>query len=661
MSWDDGLLPEQAVAAKYTGTHSRLLAGPGTGKTRTLTRHICFLIGELGVSANSVLTITFTRAAARELRQRVAGELGEDHNPRISTLHSFALRQLLKNSDRITDLPQPLRIADDWEEENIILKDLRALLGLARTEDARNLLNQLSSDWQSLTAEEEDWENRFPNPGFLGAWREHRQVYAYTLRSELVYQLKKSLEQRSDFELEGPIEKLLVDEYQDLNRCDLAVVEYIAKRGAELFVAGDDDQSIYGFRKAHPDGIRRFTDDFPSSKALSLTICKRCDKNILSLGLFVAKQDHRRIDKNIRCEEGREDGEVFLLNFTDQYAEADGIADLCATLIKHKNLQPQDIMILLRTDRNGIFSEPIQKKLSDIGIESATTYANDPFQEDGRKLWAFLRLATNIEDSLAWRTVLEIWCNGFGKQSVWTMYNLARGRGETFAQTVVAVRADKSILPQSYQVRIGRAIDKVCDQLTTMFSCEEDKQFTSPDELMEVVQAAASCIFADSNECLPSIQYLEKTARNLKELSLEKLVNSVGITNDEIEQETEENKINISTMHRAKGLTAKAVIVAAAEDEHIPGRANAEPEFGDERRLLYVSLTRPEHHLFITYCDKRTGQQKHTGRTSGIESRSLTQFLRDCSHLPKHGPEFVSKYKTESHFNQIVPFLEPYL
>ena len=649
MSWDEGLLPEQAVAAKYTGTHARLLAGPGTGKTRTLTRHICFLIGELGVSANSVLTITFTRAAARELRQRVAGELGEDHNPRISTLHSFALRQLLKNSDRITDLPQPLRIADDWEEENIVLKDLRALLGLARTEDARNLLNQLSSDWQSLTAEEEDWENRFPNPGFLGAWREHRQVFAYTLRSELVYQLKKSLEQRSDFELEGPIEKLLVDEYQDLNRCDLAVVEYIAKRGAELFVAGDDDQSIYGFRKAHPDGIRRFTDDFPSSKALSLTICKRCDKNILSLGLFVAKQDHRRLDKNIRCEEGREDGEVFLLNFTDQYAEADGIADLCATLIKHKNLQPEDIMILLRSDRNGIFSEPIQKKLSDIGIESVTTYANDPFQEGGRKLWAFLRLATNIEDSLAWRTVLETWCNGFGKQSVLTMYNLARGRGETFAQTVVAVRADKSILPQSYQVRIGRAIDKVYDQLTTTFSCEEDKQFTSPDELMEVVQAAASCIFADSNECPPAIQYLEKTARNLKELSLEKLVNSVGITNDEIEQETEENKINISTMHRAKGLTAKAVIVAAAEDEHIPGRANAEPEFGDERRLLYVSLTRPEHHLFITYCDKRTGQQKHTGRTSGIESRSLTQFLRDCSHFPKHGPAFVSKYKTESH------------
>ena len=648
MAWDEGLLPEQRTAAKHTGTHARLLAGPGTGKTRTLTRHICFLIGEAEVPASSVLTITFTRAAARELRQRVTRELGEDQDLRISTLHSFALRQLLRNSDRITNLPQPFRIADDWEEENIILKDLKALLELSRIEDARDLLNKLSSDWQSLTAEEEDWENKFPNPQFLGAWREHRRVYGYTLRSELVYQLKKVLEQRSDIELEGPIEQLLVDEYQDLNRCDLAVVNHIAKQGTELFVAGDDDQSIYGFRMAHPEGIRRFTTDFPGTNALSLTICKRCDKNILSLGLFVAKQDPKRINKDIWCEEGREDGEVFLLKFEDQNAEADGIADLCATLLNQENLRPEDIMILLRSDRNGVFSEPIQNKLSNIGIGSTTTYANDPFKEDGRKLWAFLRLEINIEDSLAWRTVLETWYIGFGKQSIRTMYDLARDRGETFAQTVAAVRADKSILPNSYQNRIPNAIEEVYDQLATMFNVESDKQFTSSDELMEAVQAAASCIFADSDERPPAIQHLEKTARELKTLSLENLVNSVGITNDEIEQETEESKVNISTMHRAKGLTAKAVIVAAAEDEYIPGRSNAEPEFGDERRLLYVSLTRPEHYLFITYCDKRTGKQKYTGRTSGTEIRSLTQFLHDCSHTPQYGPEFVSTYKTES-------------
>jgi DNA helicase-2/ATP-dependent DNA helicase PcrA len=266
MAWDDDLLPEQRTAAAHVGSHARLLAGPGTGKTLTLARHACFLVAERNVPPGNILAVTFTRAAARELRQRVQKELGEEQCPRISTLHSFALRQLLKNATRITDLPQPLRIADDWEERHIILEDLKTLLNLGHIDEARDLLGELSADWQSLTADEADWERRFPDPRFLGAWREHRRIYGYTLRSELVYQLKKALAQRGDFELEGPLEHFLVDEYQDLNRCDLAVVREIASRKVELFIAGDDDQSIYGFRKAHPEGIRRFPQDYPGAK-----------------------------------------------------------------------------------------------------------------------------------------------------------------------------------------------------------------------------------------------------------------------------------------------------------------------------------------------------------------------------------------------------------
>ena len=150
MTWDDNLLEAQRAAAAHIGTHARLLAGPGTGKTLTLTRRICFLVTERNIPAENILALTFTRAAARELRQRVTNELGEDQSPRISTLHSFALRQLLKNAMRIKELPQPLRIADDWEERNIVLTDLKALLELPRIKDARDLLNELSADWQSL-------------------------------------------------------------------------------------------------------------------------------------------------------------------------------------------------------------------------------------------------------------------------------------------------------------------------------------------------------------------------------------------------------------------------------------------------------------------------------------------------------------------------------
>ena len=199
MPWDDDLLDAQREAAAHTGSPARLLAGPGTGKTLTLTRHVCFLIAEKGISPGTIQIATFTRTAAQELRVRITDAVGAGTTPHISTLHAFALQQLIRNEAGITILPLPLRIADDWEEHSIILEDLKSQVDLPRIQDTQELLNQMSADWQSLTADESDWGRRFPNPRFLGAWQEHRDIYGYTLRAELVYRFKKVLEQRGDF------------------------------------------------------------------------------------------------------------------------------------------------------------------------------------------------------------------------------------------------------------------------------------------------------------------------------------------------------------------------------------------------------------------------------------------------------------------------------
>src|SRR5262249_20654269 len=159
-----------------------------------------------------IVALTFTRAAAHELRKRIEQHLGKGCKLRISTLHSFALRQLLRNSSKITSLKQPLRIADDWEERRIILEDLKALLELKRVDEASKLFNRLSADWQSLTADEAGWDERFPDPKFLGAWQQHRGIYGYTLRAELVYQLKRALEQHGNFDLGHQPTHLIVDE-----------------------------------------------------------------------------------------------------------------------------------------------------------------------------------------------------------------------------------------------------------------------------------------------------------------------------------------------------------------------------------------------------------------------------------------------------------------
>lgn len=437
MSWDEKLTEEQKTAASHFGGHACLLAGPGTGKTLALTRHICYLVEEQNIEPSKILVITFTRAAAHELRQRVKAELGNDKMPIISTLHSFALRQLLRNLRIITTLPQPLRIADDWEERHIILEDIKKLLNLKRIDDASKYFNLLSADWQTLTADESNWNESFPNPAFLGAWREHRERYGYTLRSELVYQLKRALEQSSDFIIEGPPRYLIVDEYQDLNRCDLAIIEAIKNRGADVYIAGDDDQSIYGFRKAHPAGIRRFKDDFAGAKKIDLSLCKRCDPKILDISLFVARQDYQRLEKPIHSEEGRSQGAVAILRFTDQSAEANGIAIICQNLIQRNGLNPHDILILLRSDRNRVFSSEIRTHLEKLEIPVATASEDGPLSDpSARQVLSVLRLIDNPEDHLAWRTLLQVRKNQIGESTIDKLYALSNNKGLRFTGAV---------------------------------------------------------------------------------------------------------------------------------------------------------------------------------------------------------------------------------
>lgn len=653
MAWDDNLLPEQRTAAAHSGNHARLLAGPGTGKTLTLTRHICFLVEEYHVAPQEIVAVTFTRAAARELRRRVESVLEAGSAPRISTLHSFALRQLLRNATRLTALPQPLRITDDWEERHIIHEDLKALLGLSRVDDAKNLLNDLSADWQSLTADDGDWEIRFPNPQFLAAWREHRNIYGYSLRAELVYQLKKGMEQRGDFQLEDDTRHLLVDEYQDLNRCDLAVVQQIASRGVELFVAGDDDQSIYGFRKAHPEGIRRFLTDYIGSRELVLELCKRCDQNILDLGLFVAGQDHRRIDKIIKPEPGRTPGEVSILRFLDQDNEAAGVARICRHLIDRHGLQPDDILILLRLDRNAAFSTPLRQQLDAANVPTVTvTEGAGPLDtQQGRTLLALLRLIRNPNDHLSWRTLMMTFCTNVGAGTIGALYDLCRTRGEGFAQVILAAESDPNIISSSHRNRIARGISQIRTQLQSLLP-NGGGDYGSCDSLMAAMSQAAEQVINDINERNLIMAQLTLAAETNNATSVGGLIRATEVAGEDIEQELEAGKVNILTMHRAKGLTAKAVVVVAAEDEYIPGRAQGEA-VGDERRLLYVSLTRAKHHLFVTYCDKRTGQQTRTGRPAGCDqttgkpfwrkNRSLTQFLRDGHKTPDSGQTFIQR------------------
>jgi DNA helicase-2/ATP-dependent DNA helicase PcrA len=646
MQWDDGLLDDQRVAASHVGSHVRLLAGPGTGKTLTLARRVVYLMNEEGVLPQRILALTFTRAAAFELRKRIASMLGDLNSelPRIATLHSFSLRQLLLNASKIESIPQPLRIADDWEERHVILEDLKRILNY-KVKTVRERFHSLSADWQTLIADGEDWEDRFIDPRFLGAWRKHREVFGYTLRSELVYQLKKSLEQTEDFLFESEYTYLLVDEYQDLNRCDLAIISHIRDRGVEIFGAGDDDQSIYGFRYAHPEGIRRFNEDHIPSESLTLGTCVRCDRKIIKFSLFVANLDPRRLEKPLRHRSDADEGEVHILRFKNQMFEAEGIVVICKYLIEKKDYTPNDILILMRTDRNKVFSKVVYDALEAKNIPVAVQVEGTPLDtNEGRIFLAFLRLIADNKDSLALRALLMQKRNGIGDEAFTALYDIAVNHNKTFSEAVHKVIEEPELIP-----RFGNRIKKGMDEIQQILDTHQNK-FEIPDDcsesedLLGALRNLAQKIIPENDIRDEVLRFLELITVETNSTNLKELIRALSSSLGDEEQELDTERVNIMTMHKAKGLTSKAVIIIAAEDEYIPGRQNGEKE-DDERRLLYVSLSRARHFLVVTYCDRRINKQRHTGRTSGKEHRSLTRFLKDAPITPINGDHFIEKLK----------------
>lgn len=615
---------DQINAIDHVGKHARLLAGPGTGKTKTLTRRVLSLILQHNVAPESILLITFTRLAAGQLREEI-GKVLEPHSkstPQISTLHSFALKQILHNSSRVDALPRPVRIADDWEERHVIQEDLKKALNLKEISEVRVLINQLSTDWETLRIDEVGWEQQFPNAAFLGAWRGHKNQYGETLRAELVYQLKRQLSQNRDFALDGDYKHVLIDEYQDLNACDLAIVGELAKRGAELFVAGDDDQSIYGFRFASPVGIRNFNQQYDKSEKLALEICFRCDKNILQAAEFVANLDAARLPKPTRPRDNAEDGEVKILGFKEQDHEAVSIAKKIKSLIS-SGTKADQITILLRSDRNGSISKPIIEALKKESIDvSLTTDSEIEGKESYRIVLSMIRLVVDANDALAWRTLLQVQKNGLGAECISAIDKYAQEKAVRFGNALKEI-AQKPDLLKKFGQKCAKFYSDTEAQLKELLTIK-----IPLDVLNKIIDIHVSS--AEDKEAIRKFFVDILTA--MEDGKLEDLIKAVSTSSEKIEQETKENAVNILSMHQAKGLTFDVCFIVGAEDEFIPGRNAGEKE-GDERRLLYVSMTRARHKLFITYCNRRTGPQRHSGSNSGVEKRTLTRFLRD-SRIP---------------------------
>jgi DNA helicase-2/ATP-dependent DNA helicase PcrA len=623
---------QQAILAHDRGHHARVLAGPGTGKSATLVALIDQLLS--GQPAPRVRLLTFTRAATAELAKKVSANPAAAAE-RPSTIHSFAISVLLRNPGA-GDLPQPLRLADDWERKNVLWPTLARRAGV-RVDRLGRLEREMAANWESLEPGTDPRVVPEDRARFLGAWNEHRDIYGYTLLSELPYALMNALLDHPD--LEGvDYDLLVVDEYQDLNACDLTLLKLIGDRGCSIVGAGDDDQSIYSFRKAAPEGIRRFPTDYPGSDDYTLSITQRCGSNIIEWASYVLEGDpDRPARRRLTPAEGSPSGEVVLLSFAGEVAEANGIAALIHKLVELEGVPAAEILVLLRSDFRGGFSNPIKRRLEQLRIpySDPDAVARMLAEPSNRRMLEVLRLLVQRNDSIAWAGLLGL-TEGIGEAFSNYIYERAREGRTRFGQELLDAHA--AGFPEGPRGSSGRAqelIDSVASWLDEHPVPEEPPEDGWGRWIIEATGGAIAP--APSEDLATLLRQLDELAE--PDQGLGRYLGQIGPLGSDLSQ-AESSGVRIMTMAKAKGLTVRATIIAALEQGIIP---RPEANLGEERRLLYVALTRSKEFLYGTWARCRRGPTARAGEAAVGEMRRYSSFLQGGPVGSQDGATYIRR------------------
>ncbi len=623
--------PEQRTILSHDPKrHARVLAGPGTGKSTTMVA----LLNRLLEKDDSlrVRMLTFTRAATAELAKKVSSHSEETIRP--STIHSFAISVLLRNPGT-GGFPEPLRIADTWEFKTVVRPTL-ANRAKVRVRLLDSLIQEMASNWESLTDETDHEISDADRTRFRGAWNEHRRILGYTLLQELPYALRRALHDHDD--LDGiDFDLLIVDEYQDLNACDLEILKLLSgKVGCRIIGTGDDDQSIYSWRKAAPEGIRRFPDDYEQAKDYSLSVTLRCGKKIIEWANYVIQGDPDRPTDRAVLDPlpGSPSGEVALLCFRGEKTEAKGIAELVQGLVEEERVEPQNILILMRTDYNGTFSKPIRQELEKLGIP-----CTDPSyilalleQEENRRLLEPLRLLVDPRDSISWASILHL-TEHVGRSFCQYIYDRAKARGMTFAAELLAAYEDDfSGAPSS--------ANRVKDVMAAILSWLEENELSEeqPEEGWGhwIIELAGKddVVPAPTAEFHNLLQELDELSEG--EQSLGRYLGQIEPLGKDLAQ-AQSKGVRITTMGGSKGLTVRATIIGGVEDDLVP-RPNS--DLSEERRILYVAMTRAKEYLFCTWASQRRGPTARAGAPS-MSRRRHSHFLNDGPVDSEDGRDFL--------------------
>lgn len=647
---------QQWAAARDDSHQVRLVAGPGTGKSYTIEKRIAHLLNN-GVEARGLYVLSFTRATCQELRGRIQsfciGQPCEATAPQVtvSTIHALALK-ILRQANLLITYPSTPILLDDWEQKVIYDNELAATL---RCQSSRAAEIRLAYDthWQTLDPAFIDQAGITPTERrtFESFHRSRTNLYCCVLPGELIHKCVDAFRMGNlGAESLPAIDHLIVDEYQDLNACDQEFIRQLCTaRNATLFVAGDDDQSIYSFRHANPDGIVNFSNSFPQSSTHILTDCFRCAPAIVTPATRLIENNPNRLEKELIALYGNAvppvQGTLAIWSFQSAQNEAGAIAESCRALIDGGMQGHEHEIVILLSNRKlqlGILEQALRAVELPYELSKGSNIRDD--NDIFRAVYVLLRLARDVssdnEDYPAYRDLLSLLA-GVGSatakaigdscisnnQNFRELFHLPNvpgwlnARGQAAVRRVVAVAG--IVAGWSGEDTLASRIDNVAEALTAHIFPTGANAPNAARNWRILADALPQEMTIDE-----LFQFLAADTEADQQAILDSVAERLGLDEPE-EQSDPQRKIRILTMHGAKGLSGKVVFIPSAEQTIIPNikAIRATGLLIEQRRLFYVSLTRAKACCIVSHVTRRTGAdaQMLAQRTDIRMARS--QFL----------------------------------
>lgn len=614
LSFLDELNPEQQKAAMHINGPLLIIAGAGSGKTKTLTYRIAYALSQ-GVQSSSILALTFTNKAAEEMKSRISTLIGATQAKSIwaGTFHSIFARILRFEAEHI-GFTSSFSIYDTDDSLSMIRSIMRDAGISAQQFTPQSIKGRISHaknlmiSWQEYEASSQDINEKqtaLVYKEYEKRLRLNNAMDFDDILLNIIRLLQLSPEIKAKYQQRFSL--IMVDEYQDTNRAQYIAVNLLAGGHRNLCVVGDDAQSIYRWRGADIRNILDFQKDYPDAEIVKLEQNYRSTKVILSAADSIISKNRKQLKKTLWTDNPQGDL-IKVIETRDDREEADAIKSMIKHELTHNGISAKDIAILYRTNAQSLSLEDALRS-SRIGytiIGGVSFYK----RKEVKDTIAYLRLLCNPSDSESLTRIINEPARGIGPSTLKKLNEYAQ------SQSIALFTAfeQANTLPDLQK----RAVQASFDFTTMIHSFTELKSSLPPHELAKEYIEATGLLRMfkdeDTEESLDRWNNVQRMLSNIEEeyekdsaLTIEEFLQTVALMSDIDETDMGQERIAMMTMHAAKGLEFPVVFIAGLEQGLFPmGRAEHDPdEQEEERRLFYVGITRAEQRLYLSYAQRR--------------------------------------------------------